>query len=59
VKAGLKEDLADLFNLLRDGEIHPVIAHRLPLLAARRSQELLMAGGVVGKIVMLRELGLS
>jgi hypothetical protein len=31
----------------------------LPLLAARRSQELLQAGGVAGKIVLLRELGLS
>jgi NADPH2:quinone reductase len=58
-KRPLKEDLAQLFALLRDGKIHPIIAHRLPLLAARRSQELLMAGGVVGKIVMLRALGLS
>lgn len=58
-KRPLKEDLARLFELLRDGKIHPIIAHRLPLLAARRSQELLLAGGVVGKIVMLRELGLS
>jgi NADPH:quinone reductase-like Zn-dependent oxidoreductase len=58
-KGPLKEDLARLFELLRDGKIHPIIAHRLPLLAARRSQELLSAGGVVGKIVMLRELGLS
>lgn len=58
-KRPLKEDLARLFELLREGKIHPIVAHRLPLLAARRSQELLLAGGVVGKIVMLRELGLS
>jgi NADPH2:quinone reductase len=53
----LKEDLPRLFALLAEGKIEPLIAHRLPLLAARRSQELLTAGGVVGKIVMLRELG--
>jgi NADPH2:quinone reductase len=54
-KRPLKEDLTKLFALLKGGNIRPLIAHRLPLLAARRSQELLMAGGVVGKIVMLRE----
>jgi NADPH:quinone reductase-like Zn-dependent oxidoreductase len=58
-KRPLKEDLPLLFELLRERKIQPIIAHRLPLLAARRSQELLAAGGVVGKIVMLRELGLS
>ncbi|HTQ48782.1 MAG TPA: zinc-binding dehydrogenase [Polyangiaceae bacterium] len=58
-KQPLKEDLPRLLELLRAGKIRPIVAHRLPLLAARRSQELLMAGGVVGKIVMLRELGVS
>jgi NADPH2:quinone reductase len=57
-KQPLKEDLAKLFALLQEGKLRPLIAHRIPLLAARRSQELLMAGGVVGKIVMLRELGI-
>ncbi len=58
-KTPLKEDLPKLFALLKEKKLSPVIAHRLPLLAARRSQELLVAGGVVGKIVLLRELGLS
>jgi NADPH:quinone reductase-like Zn-dependent oxidoreductase len=57
-KAPLKEDLAKLFALLAARRIKPVVAHRLPLLAVRRSQELLEAGGVTGKIVLLRELGL-
>jgi NADPH2:quinone reductase len=58
-KQPLKEDLPRLFTLLKEKKLAPLIAHRLPLLAARRAQELLLAGGVVGKIVMLRELGLS
>jgi NADPH2:quinone reductase len=58
-KAPFKEDLRELFELLAAGKIRPRIAHRLPLLAARRSQELLEAGGINGKIVMLREVGLT
>ena len=58
-KAPFKEDLPKLFELLASGNVSPAIAHRLPLLAARKSQELLQAGGVTGKIVLLRELGLS
>jgi NADPH2:quinone reductase len=58
-KQPLKEDLPKLFTLLKENKLKPVIAHRLPLLAVRRSQELLLAGGVAGKIVLLRELGLS
>jgi len=58
-KRPLKEDLSKLFDLLASGRVKPIVAHRLPLLAARRSQELLLAGGVLGKIVMLRELGTS
>ncbi len=58
-KAPFKQDLPKLFDLLASGKISPAIAHRLPLLAARKSQELLQAGGVAGKIVLLRELGLS
>lgn len=58
-KQPLKEDLPKLFTLLKENKLKPAIAHRLPLLAVRRSQELLLAGGVTGKIVLLRELGLS
>jgi NADPH:quinone reductase-like Zn-dependent oxidoreductase len=52
--APFKEDLATLFSLLASRRIAPRIAHRLPLLAVRRSQELLEAGGVDGKIVLAR-----
>lgn len=54
-----REDLAALLALLAARRIAPRIAHRLPLLAVRRSQELLEAGGVPGKIVLLREAGLD
>ena len=54
-----REDLAALLALLASRRIAPRIAHRLPLLAVRRSQELLEAGGVAGKIVLLREAGLD
>ncbi len=54
-----REDLASLLALLAARRIAPRIAHRLPLLAVRRSQELLEAGGVAGKIVLLREAGLD
>jgi NADPH2:quinone reductase len=57
--APFKEDLAALFSLLAARRIAPRIAHRLPLLAVRRSQELLEAGGVDGKIVLTREAGLD
>ncbi len=35
--------------ILNYGKIKPVIAHRLPLLAVRRSQELLEAGGITAR----------
>jgi NADPH2:quinone reductase len=57
-KQPFKEDLRNLFTLLSSGAIKPVIAHRLPLLAARESQRLIEAGGLSGKIVLLRSLGL-
>ncbi|MEJ0012485.1 MAG: zinc-binding dehydrogenase [Bauldia sp.] len=37
----------------RDGKIHPRIAARLPLLAARKAAEMMEKGGVDGKIVHL------
>ncbi|HZY02738.1 MAG TPA: zinc-binding dehydrogenase [Anaeromyxobacteraceae bacterium] len=54
-----REDLASLMTLLASRRIAPRIAHRLPLLAVRRSQELLEAGGIAGKIVLVREAGLG
>ena len=51
------DDLQALMGLLGAGAIHPRIARRLPLLAAREAQALLERGGVEGKLVHLRALG--
>jgi NADPH:quinone reductase len=48
------EDLPKLFDLLAERKIRPRISARLPLLDARHANELLEAGGVDGKIVLLR-----
>jgi len=48
-----KADMATLFDLLRDGAIHPVVVDRLPLAAARDVHTRIDAGGVGGKIVLL------
>lgn len=53
--AWFREDLAGLFELLRQGKIEPIVAGRFPLGEARRAQELLASGGVTGKIVLVRE----
>jgi NADPH2:quinone reductase len=51
--AWFRQDLLTLFDLLKQGEIKPLIAQRLPLEEARRSHEMLGQGGVLGKIVLL------
>jgi NADPH2:quinone reductase len=48
-----RQDLITLFELLRDHEIQPLVAQRFPLEEAKRAHELLEAGGVTGKIVLL------
>jgi NADPH:quinone reductase len=48
-----REDLPKLFDLLASGQIKPKIAARLPLLEARRGNEMLEAGDLEGKIVLL------
>lgn len=52
-KGPFREDLPKLMDLLEAGKIKPRIASRLPLLAARRAQEMLLDGGLEGKIVHL------
>jgi NADPH:quinone reductase len=52
--ASFRQDLAALLDLLRQQKIKPIIAQRLPLAEARQAQELLGKGGVVGKIVLVR-----
>jgi NADPH:quinone reductase-like Zn-dependent oxidoreductase len=47
-----KADMATLFDLLRDGAIHPVVIDRLPLAAARETHARIEAGGLGGKIVL-------
>ena len=47
--------LLALLELLQQQRIKPLIAHRFPLADARRAQELLAKGGVIGKIVLVRD----
>jgi NADPH:quinone reductase len=42
-----------LLELLRRGEVHPVVAERLPLTDARRAHELLEQSASVGKLVLV------
>jgi NADPH:quinone reductase-like Zn-dependent oxidoreductase len=49
-----RQDLIALFDLLRQQKIKPLIAQRFPLVEARHAQELLGRGGVIGKIVLVR-----
>jgi NADPH:quinone reductase len=51
--AWFRHDLLTLLGLLKQGEIKPLIAQRLPLEEARRAHEMLGEGGVLGKIVLL------
>jgi NADPH2:quinone reductase len=51
--AFFRQDLAILFDLLRQHKIKPVIAQQIPLTEARKAHELLGKGGVTGKIVLL------
>ena len=48
-----RQDLIALLELLQQQKIKPLIAQRFPLTEARRAQELLRKGGVIGKIVLV------
>src|SRR5436305_2103003 len=48
-----REDFLALLELLRRGEIHPVVAERLPLTEARRAHELLDSSAATGKLVLV------
>ncbi len=48
----LRQDLAQIFGLLADKKIDPLITHTFPLLEARQALELLAKGSVEGKIVL-------
>jgi NADPH2:quinone reductase len=49
-----RQDLIALLGLLQQEKIKPLIAQQFPLAEARRAQELLEKGGVIGKIVLVR-----
>jgi len=48
-----RQDWIALLELLRQRKIKPLFAQRFPLVEARRVQELLARGGVIGKIVLV------
>src|SRR5215510_13770150 len=52
--AWFRQDLIALFDLLQQQKIKPLIAQRLPLAEARHAHELLGEGGIIGKIVLVR-----
>src|SRR5512141_2830695 len=49
-----RQDLITLLDLLQQQKIKPIIAQRFPLAEVRQAQELLGKGGVIGKIVLVR-----
>ena len=50
-----QETLPQLFGLLQEGRLKPVIAERLPLAEARQAHELIERGGYAGKVVLIPE----
>jgi NADPH:quinone reductase len=48
-----REDFLALLELLRRGEIQPVVAERLPLTDVRRAHELLESSAATGKLVLV------
>jgi NADPH:quinone reductase-like Zn-dependent oxidoreductase len=51
--AWFEEDFRALVELLRRGEIHPVVAERLPLDDARHAHEMLEGSAAKGKLVLV------
>jgi NADPH2:quinone reductase len=51
--AWFREDLIALLDLLKQQKIKPLVAQRLPLAEARKAQEILSKGGVIGKVVLV------
>jgi NADPH:quinone reductase-like Zn-dependent oxidoreductase len=48
-----RDDFDSLLALLRRGQIHPVVAERLPLTEARRAHEMLESTAAMGKLVLV------
>jgi NADPH:quinone reductase-like Zn-dependent oxidoreductase len=49
----LKEDWHQLFTLLAEGKIKPIIAAKFPILDATEANDLLASGSVVGNVILL------
>ena len=49
-----RQNLATLFDLLKEQKIKPLISKRFALVEARQAHELLGTGGVTGKIVLVQ-----
>ncbi len=49
-----RQDLIALLGFLEQKKIKPLVAQRFPLAEARQAHELLGKGGVIGKIVLVR-----
>ncbi|MEI6751551.1 MAG: medium chain dehydrogenase/reductase family protein [Paludibacter sp.] len=52
-KQPVLDDMAELFKLLEDGKIKPLIYKRMPLIEAAKANRLLENGGVVGNVVLI------
>jgi NADPH2:quinone reductase len=48
-----REDLATLVDLLQQKKIKPIVAQKFNLAEAKRAEEVLEKGGVIGKIVLV------
>src|SRR5207247_1372060 len=55
--AWFREDLIVLLDLLKEKKLNPVVAQRLPFSCVRQAHELLVGGGVIGKLVLVCEGG--
>ena len=53
--ASFRQDLIALLDLLHQKKLKPLVAQRFPLAEARRAQELLGKGGVIGKLVLVSD----
>jgi NADPH:quinone reductase-like Zn-dependent oxidoreductase len=49
----LREDLPKIFALIAEKKLEPLVSVTLPLVEARRAMEMLVAGSVEGKVVLM------
>jgi NADPH:quinone reductase-like Zn-dependent oxidoreductase len=51
-QAALREDLAEVFGLVRDGHVRPQVAARFPLRDAASALRFAERGGITGKVIL-------